>query len=236
MLDQATQERGSSIALLNCRSASLTSSGLDALERVISRSKYPVFATLRITGLHEKTRVEAAINFLGRFKSRLKELDLNGDPETRWLLQLVRAFPLRIDFPVLEKLRVVQTTTLWGSQVDDEFSNDTRHWLTLMVSVPPQPLTRLKYLELIILLLPQDVSAIIEAIDLSAMEELLLAKTLITQEQRERLVDRITDDSMPPLPLSYLNLDIRMKSWAYIGSTQALWKKLRAKFPLIKGR
>ncbi|KAF9357468.1 hypothetical protein BGX34_009363 [Mortierella sp. NVP85] len=241
LLDQATRERDSSIAVFNCCSASLTSSGLDALERVISRSKYPFSATLRVFDLHDKARVEAAIIFLGRFNSRLKGLYLYGKPETRWVLQIVRAFPTRSDFPVLEEFSIGRETppfTAYIAGVQEEFSNDAHQWIASMVSVPPEPLTRLKSFGLLsIHLLPQDVGALIEAIDLSTLVELRLIETGITQEQLERLIGRITDDSAPALPLTNLYFGTNLCNRANLcnqACTRALWKKLGVKFPMIE--
>ncbi|KAK3806761.1 MAG: hypothetical protein J3Q66DRAFT_375085 [Benniella sp.] len=78
-------------------------------------------------------------------------------------------------------------------------------WITSMVSVSPQPLTRLKKYAVEGISLPQQgMSALIEAIDLSALEELYFLRIKFSEELFKTLVDRIADDGAPSLPLEHL--------------------------------
>jgi hypothetical protein len=235
LLDQATQApRGSSIAFLDFHSGSLTPSGMDALERVINRSTCTVSVQLAISGLGVNSRRKAALLFLRRFKSRLTSLHLSGENEKKWLPNLIRAFSARDAFPVLEELYITreELPDKGGLEdVDQAFSSLALGWIITMVSVPPQPRSRLKSFGMFgITLLPQDMSALIEVIDLSALEELHL-DTSITEDQLKVLVDRLTDDRTPSLPIRVLEI------WSRLSidddTTCALWAKLCEKIPQI---
>ncbi|KAK3815375.1 MAG: hypothetical protein J3Q66DRAFT_208502 [Benniella sp.] len=235
LLDQATQApRGSSIAFLNCHSATLTPSGMDALERVISRSTCTVSVQLEVYGLRVNSRRKSALLFLHRFKSRLTSLHLSGENERKWLPNLMRAVSARDDFPVLEELyiRNEEVPDKAGLEdIDQAFSSLALGWISTMVSVPPQPQPRLKSFGMFgISLLHQDMSALIEVIDLSALEELHL-HTSITEDQLKVLVDRITDDSTPSLPIRVLGIWCRLS--IDDDTKRALRTKLREKIPQI---
>jgi hypothetical protein len=233
LLDEATKTWGSSIAYLAFFSTILTPSGLDALERVVHRSKHLTSVRLDLSQLHSETRLRKAIDLVRRFQGRLKGLRLSGELVWAWLGHLARAFPVRSDFPMLEELHIECPTRLTcGADNLRVLPCTSLQWITCMVSAPLPPLTRLKRFGIFNVPLQQrDMSSLIEAIDLSAMVELRLVGTGITQEQLERLVDRITDDNMPALPLTCLDLGTNPCSQA---STRALWEKLRIKFPLIR--
>ncbi|KAK3815379.1 MAG: hypothetical protein J3Q66DRAFT_441512 [Benniella sp.] len=208
LLDDITQERGSRITYLDCWSSSLTGFGLGVMGRVISRSNHVPLVRMRLSGLHEESRLEAAIEFLGRFKNQVEGLYLLGDAITKWLPRLARAFPVKEDFPLLKELSI-EFETLQGSsyRVEDEFSCIAREWITSMLSVPQEPFTQLESFSLLnVPLTHQDTSSLIKAIDLSSLEVLVLSNAGITQLHFTLLVNRIIDENGPSLPLRLLDL------------------------------
>ncbi|KAF9357466.1 hypothetical protein BGX34_009361 [Mortierella sp. NVP85] len=237
LLDRATETPlCPSIAFLECHSASLTPGGLDALERVFIRSTYPVSVRLKINGLHVNSHWRGVVLFLHRFKSRLTSLHLSGENEKKWLPNLMRVFSTRDDFPVLEELHIKSEGWPYGARLEDNdqaFSSLALGWITAMVSVPPQTQSRLKSFGIFgVSLLPQDMSALIEVIDLSTLEELHL-RSSITEDQLKALVDRITDDSTPSLPLKVLEV-LEVSRFTRDNATKrALRAKLRQKVPQI---
>ncbi|KAF9357464.1 hypothetical protein BGX34_009359 [Mortierella sp. NVP85] len=235
LLDLATQApQGSSIALLDCHSALLTPSGMDALERVVSRSTCPVSVQLELSGLRVNSRRKGALLFLHRFESRLTSLHLSGENEKKWLPNLMRAFSARDDFPMLEDLYIRSEEVpdeVGPEAIDQAFSNLFLGWISTMVSVPRPSQSRLKNFGMFgISLLPQDMRAFIEAIDLSALEELHL-HTNITEDQLKVLVGRITDDSTPSLPIRVLGIWCRLS--IDDETKRALRAKLRERIPQI---
>jgi hypothetical protein len=208
LLDEATRKRGSCIAYLDCWSSSLTGFGLYAMERVIGRSRYLTSVRMKLSGLHDKSRVKVAIGILRRLKHQVEGLYLLGDEITKWLPRLARAFPVRDDFPLLKELSIEFETLQRSSyRVEEEFSCIAREWITSMVSVPPEPFTQLESFSLLnVPLSHQDTSSLIKAIDLSSLEVLVLSNARITQLHFALLVNRIVDENGPSLPLRLLDL------------------------------
>jgi hypothetical protein len=103
LLDEVTQERGSIIEYLALAPCQLSGTGLNALDRVITRSQKFVSVELFLLGLDKEDQLKKALPVLGRYNNRLKSLYLRGEA-TGWLKRLAEAFPDKDDFPVLEGL------------------------------------------------------------------------------------------------------------------------------------
>jgi hypothetical protein len=219
-----------SIIFLDCRSASMTSPGLDALERVLKRSTFPISVRLKLSDLHVDRRQKSAVLFLKYFKGRLKGLHLRGAKEEGWLSKLARNFPDRSDFPVLEDLYIGRQE-LYICDIQ-KLSSLTSGWIRTMASVPPQPLARLKSFRLSGLsLVPQDMTNLIAVIDFTVLVELRLGDDEVTEEQLELMVDRIILDDTPSLPLRLLQVECDF----LIKYGERSWKKkLHKKLPQIK--
>ncbi|KAF9357465.1 hypothetical protein BGX34_009360 [Mortierella sp. NVP85] len=226
LLDEITP-RCPSIEFLDCHSASLASPGLDALERILKRSTSPISVRLKLSDLHVDRRQKSAVLFLKYFKSRLKGLHLRGAEEEGWLPKLARTFPNRCDFPVLEDFYVGrQELYYYGIQ---KLSSLASRWIRTMVSVPPQPLARLKSFGFSgFSLVPKDMSDLISVIDFTALVELRLGDE-VTQEQLELLVDRIVIGDTPSLPLRLLQVECGFEDYERAGR-----KKIRKKLPQVK--
>ena len=224
LLNEITRQRGSNIAVFDCSSLSLTSSGLNALERVFNRSNNLVSIRLNSSEPHERERLKSAIKFARRFQDQLTSLRLSGKFERMWLPQLVSKFPLRSHFTVLEEFYIGRQESLGEiglhDNVQKQFSSLVLRWVASMVSVPSRRQTRLKSFGLSrIPLQQQDMSTLIKAIDLSTLVELRLMVAGTTQMQLERLADRIIDGSTP----------LKLLGLSYRADTCALREKLREK-------
>ncbi|KAK3815387.1 MAG: hypothetical protein J3Q66DRAFT_433225 [Benniella sp.] len=103
LLDELTQERGSIIEHLALDPYLLSRTGLNTLDRMITRSQKFVSVELFLKGLGKEDQLKKALPVLGRDNNRLQSPSLSGEA-TGWLKRLAEAFPDKDDFPVLEGL------------------------------------------------------------------------------------------------------------------------------------
>jgi len=134
------------------------------------------------------------------------------------LWRLLAFIPTRVSLPVMESFEL---------QPKFDFAHEFVHWIVAMVSSPPEnsaPRERWTSLRKIALcqvnLESRDWKAVIEAIDLSALERLDFQDSNITQEQIELLVNRISDHPSHSLPLA--TLDVGGTKFAETINSQAL--------------
>ncbi|KAG0225583.1 hypothetical protein B0O80DRAFT_424233 [Mortierella sp. GBAus27b] len=223
-LDNSTQIHGSHLAHLVFSPYSLTTAGLDAMDRVIKRSQSLVFTALDLDWLHEGSQQKkivpllrrhgASLNLI-RLAGNLSMIKLAGNPMDRWLPQVADNFPTRRSFPALEKLVV-------HFHSRQQFPQECVQWLVDMVSISPQALLwtgASRQAESLTATSPlaklqlsrtnfskREWERIIKAIDLSVLVELKIQKTNFSQEQLDLLLERITQVDTKPLPLEKLDL------------------------------
>ena len=224
ILDESVREKGSKMAHLNIAPTSLTTPGLDAMSRVINRSQGLTYLRLSLEDLGENNQREKALLLLGRHKDRLTSLRLVGWYVGSWLTPLSRTFPDRDGFPVLEEFFLECGKGLTG---------DTGQWITSMVSARPQPLTPVKVFGMKATeLWYKGFESLINAIDLSTLEELHIKNDDFSPEQLKLLVDRVADYGAPSMPLRLL--DINEEKLDNSANTHELFVSLREKVPEIK--
>ncbi|KAK3821120.1 MAG: hypothetical protein J3Q66DRAFT_438038 [Benniella sp.] len=132
--------------------------------------------------------------------------------------RLLTFIPTRISLPVMESFEL---------QPNFDFPHEFVQWIVAMVSSPPEnsaPREQWTSLRKIVLcqvnLDSKDWKAVIEAIDLSALERLDFRDSNITQEQIELLVNRISGHPSHSLPLA--TLDVEGTKFAETITPQAL--------------
>ncbi|KAF9344334.1 hypothetical protein BGX34_005772 [Mortierella sp. NVP85] len=224
LLDESIQEKGSKMAHLNIVPTSLTTPGLDAMSRVINRSQGLTYLRFSLESLrHQK---EKALLLLGRHKDRLTSLRLCGWYINEWLPPIARTFPDRDGFPVLEEFSV----ECWEMK---DLDGDSGQWIASMISARPKPLTPVKAFGIKAKTLwSKGFEAMINAIDLSTLEELHFNHQDFSLEQLKLLVGRIADYGAPSLPLRLL--DINGEKLDNSANTHELFVSLREKVPEIK--
>ncbi|KAF9349049.1 hypothetical protein BGX34_002093 [Mortierella sp. NVP85] len=218
LLDSATEKRGSRLTHLILSPPSLTTLGMDAMDRVIKRSQSLEFLWIWTVGLDEASRPEKALLLLGRYGEKLNRLTLNGNAFGEWLLPFTQALPTANSLP---RLNVVHVESAEKSQVPHEFVQ----WLVAVVPIPPRGstspggfitgtsqktctiLARLRtFLLYNVTLQPQDWETLIKAIDLSMLEELHLNSTNFSWEQLDLLLERITAADAKSVSLKVLQI------------------------------
>ncbi|KAF9363659.1 hypothetical protein BGX34_003592 [Mortierella sp. NVP85] len=210
LLDESVQEGGSKMAHLDMTPTSLATPGLDAMSRVINQSQGLTYLRLSLGTLQEENKKEKALLLLGRHKDRLTSLRLVGWHIETWLPQFSRAFPDRDGFPELAEffLECGSMNALELSSLLKAFGvNSTKPW-------------------------SKGFETMINAIDLSTLEELHLKFCDFPHEQLKLLVDRITAYGAPSLPLRLL--DINGEKLDNCADTHELFVSLREKIPEIK--
>ncbi|KAF9353440.1 hypothetical protein BGX34_011565 [Mortierella sp. NVP85] len=224
LLDQSVQEGGSRITHLDMAPTSLTTLGLDAMNRVINLSPYLTYLRLSFEKLGEKERLEKALDLLRRHKDRLTSLQLEGWGINSWLSRIANTFPKHA-FPALTEYFV---------HGDGVYLNDCR-WVTAMSSAQPQQRRSLKAFGVHVYLHLEQWGLLLKTIDLSALEELHFSTKNgggFTQQQLRLLVNHIVDNGAPSSPLRLLNLTgTEMPS---NDMTRELFARLREKVPDIE--
>jgi len=224
ILDESVQAKGSKLAHLDITPTCLTTPGLDAMSRVINRSQGLTYLRLSLEDLGENNQREKALLLLGRHKDRLTSLRLVGWYVSSWLTPLSRTFPDRDGFPMLAEFFLECGKGLIG---------DTGQWITSMVSARPQPLTPVKVFGMKATeLWYKGFESLINAIDLSTLEELHIKNDDFSPEQLKLLVDRVADYGAPSMPLCLL--DINGEKLDNSVNTHELFVSLREKVPKIK--
>ena len=129
LMDESTQEKGSRIAHLDMTPTSLTTPGLDAMNRVIDRSQGLTYLRLSLENLGKDQQEQKALDLLRRHKDRLTSLRLVDSD----LSSIADNFS-RDSFPLLEEFFVMTNYYLDASP----------EWIRSMVSVPPRQRTSLR--------------------------------------------------------------------------------------------
>jgi len=218
LLDNATEKRGSRLTHLILSPPSLTTLGMDAMDRVIKRSQSLEFLWIWTVGLDEASRPEKALVLFGRYGEKLDRLTLSSHSMGLWLLPFTRALPTTNSLPRLKAIRVECAVK---SQVPLEFVQ----WLVAAVPVLPSGSTsseafitgashktstilgRLQTFMLYnVTFQPQDWETLIKATDLSVLEELHLEKTNFSLGQLDLLLDCVAAADAKSVSLKVLGL------------------------------
>ncbi|KAG0207206.1 hypothetical protein BGX31_002615, partial [Mortierella sp. GBA43] len=221
-LDNSTRIHGSQLTHLVLSPLSLTTTGLDAMDRVMKRSQSLGFIALNLTWLEKEPQQQKVVPLLRRHGRRLNMIRLDGGSIESWLPQVAENFPTRSDLPVLDKL----TVRCYSRQ---QLSAACTQWLVAMVSTPPpmpgllsedshagspQQGTESSTVTTSLLKLRlstttftrQDWATLIKAIDFSVMVDLKIQKTNFSQEQLDLLLECIAHVDAESLPLEKLDL------------------------------
>jgi hypothetical protein len=199
LLDESTGQILSRIARLEITPTTLTTTGLDAMNRIINRSQALTHLRLALKDLRQEQQLEKALDLLRLHKGRVSSVHLSDWCEQGCLAKIKRVLPSRTRFPRLEEFSVECTN--WDSGPRDI----ARQWMVSMILTQTQHHASLKVLGVKIDLSPQDWVVVIKAIDLSTLEELRFDDCNFSQEQLKLLADRIAD-SRSLLPLKLLDL------------------------------
>ncbi|KAI8358150.1 hypothetical protein B0O80DRAFT_275118 [Mortierella sp. GBAus27b] len=133
LLDKTTTLHGSSLTYLALSQYSLTTAGLDAMDRVIKRSQKLDRLRLNLLALEDISQTEKAEHIFERYGARMNELWLQSDGYEPWLKRISNKFPTKTDFPLLD--HIVVDCTKEGAF----FPHDSVPWLTTMISSSPRP-------------------------------------------------------------------------------------------------
>ncbi|KAF9366718.1 hypothetical protein BGX34_009557 [Mortierella sp. NVP85] len=223
ILDDVTQIHDSSLTHLVLSPFSLTADGLDAMDRIIKRSRSLAYFWLYISNLKINGSQESAQTSLARYGEKLNKLSLYGGSITSWLPRLAHAFPTRSCFPSMSDIIICNNFD------KREFPHDCIQWLAAMVSPQPQPSgssmaqdsctgtpqqaaktimrTQLKAFSFYgVILHPQGWETLIKAIDFSTLESLHLDRTNFSLGQLDLLLGCIAGTVMKPVSLTSLSL------------------------------
>ncbi|KAG0222624.1 hypothetical protein BGX31_008983 [Mortierella sp. GBA43] len=106
VLDKVTEERGSNIKALTLDTTTLTTVGVECMERVIDRSQEPKLM-MCFSNLHEEHQLEKFERLIRRYGKILLGLTLYGESAHVWIPKVMTLCPTRTDFPVLSALALV---------------------------------------------------------------------------------------------------------------------------------
>ncbi|KAK3815355.1 MAG: hypothetical protein J3Q66DRAFT_344448 [Benniella sp.] len=228
LLDECTGRLTSSIAHLEITPTSLTTAGLDAMDRVINRSKGLTYLRLSLKSLRQVQQLEKALLLLERYKDRVTSIHMSDWYEDSCLAKIKRVLPDRSRFPRLEEFSVDCINWDHGPR------GTARQWIISMISAQTQhPTLPLKVLGVKIDLWPQDWESVIKAIDLSTLEELHIDNCNFSQVQLKLLADRIAD-SKTLLPLKLLNLKgSKAEKVGDTVATRAMMARIRQRAPQV---
>ena len=221
LLDDSTEERGSRLSQLRLSPFSLSTFGLDALDRVIKRSQHLTFLWLYCVSLEMESQSEKALLLLGRYGERLNRLSLCSCSMEKWLLPFTRALPTVNNLPKLDYLYmwcnskqqvppefiqwlVTATPDRLRPPVSNEGSSTGK---TLQTRKSCTMLDRLRTFTFsLVTLRPQDWEILIKAIDLSELKELYLSGTNFSSQQLDLLLERVVTADPKAVSLKVLGL------------------------------
>ncbi|KAF8940798.1 hypothetical protein BGZ58_004712 [Dissophora ornata] len=223
LLDSKTEDKGSKLTSLMLIPSSLTPTGLECMVRVIGRSKGLERLGFTLQKLHDEDRRMAAARILDPHKGIISSLLLEGSAADSWIPEIEAACSCRSDVRNLDTFKLVCSDSQDVWQDNQELSLDRAQWIAAMVSSPPvlspilpafesilelpQAWRSLQEIQLHFLRLsPQGWSAVIEAIDLSALETLSLDDTNFSLEQLQLLIKRIPEPNTSAVPLKVVSL------------------------------
>ncbi|KAF9898074.1 hypothetical protein BX616_004531, partial [Lobosporangium transversale] len=133
VLDESTQEEGSSLRGLLIDCTSLTMAGLDYIDRIIERSKGLEQLRLRLSNLADKEQQERCKRLVKSYASRLNGLTRVGDAiEIEWTPELAQWLPLRQDLPELQ---------VFDQPFAGEVSSECVQWIANMIGAHQGPKT-----------------------------------------------------------------------------------------------
>ncbi|KAK3818930.1 MAG: hypothetical protein J3Q66DRAFT_368966 [Benniella sp.] len=229
----AVKDRGSRITTLSFSPSHLSIAGMNVLDEIIEMSPNVVSIGMSYFTFENSTILSKVENSLMRYKAQIYYLYLSWTTTEYWLSQITRIIPTRDVLPKMGAL------TLYG--YNDKLSKDCVTWIVAMISAPPQPssatalpepLTRLKRIELrMIVLPPEDWESVIRAIDLTELEWLDLHTSNFAQDQLKLLVNQIIDNVSSQARV--LSLCIKKKLFEQ-EEARTLCATLRQKAPLVK--
>ncbi|KAF9354672.1 hypothetical protein BGX34_010881 [Mortierella sp. NVP85] len=248
VLDDITMEKGSRLEVLRFSPHSLTSSGLDCLDRVIHRSENFRAVGLFLHNLEDDGQVAAAGLLLRRYEKTLDYLGLYGN-SLKWLPKLGLLTLAGCRFSRLET---------FGLAPDPRCSVPSTcvPWIANMVSASRQPgfssppvsprrqefrldaeaidsWPSLKHVSLQRLVFrPEDWKVIIEAMNIPMLEHMDFKGSNFSQEQLKVLIDRIPDNGVSTIPLKVL--DVADTDLPKGPDTRALLGILQRKAPFVK--
>ncbi|KAF9349863.1 hypothetical protein BGX34_001556 [Mortierella sp. NVP85] len=229
LLDECTGRLTSSIVHLDITPTSLTTAGLDAMNRVINRSKGLTYLRLTLKNMRKGQQLEKALLLLERYRDRVTSVHMSDWYEDSCLAKIKRVLPDRSRFPRLEEFSVDCINWDRGPR------GTARQWIISMISAQTQPPTPpLKVLGVKIHLWPQDWEAVINAIDFSKLQELHFDNCNFSEVQLKLLADRITGSKTLLLPLKLLNLKgSKVEKVDNAVDTRAMIVRIRQRAPQI---
>jgi hypothetical protein len=215
-LDKVTEEKGSKIEELILHLASLTTDGIECMERVINRSQELERLTLVFDNLHEERCLEKFELLVRRYGKRLTGLVLHGESPNVWVPTVMTLCPTRTDLPTLKSFGLSahgEDSFTRPISESHQLSRDCAQWIAAMVSGSSQPRSalsslliqsaitpmpsapRLDPLSLVDLseayLQPEGWKIVIRALDLSVLTGLWVNRTF-TLDTLKLLVSHIT--------------------------------------------
>jgi hypothetical protein len=256
ILDDIPNTRTSQLERLWIRSKSEAGSGLDRLDKIISRS--PNFKDLGLyVDLRDENQFKTAQSLLGRHGQIISALNLENYSFEGYSW-LTSTFPTRDSFPTLVSLEIRP----WKEFIE---VLTFLPWITTMVSTPSPRSTSPSQLQssssnvgdkgninhefkstgswtpLRKIMLSQikpgskEWMALIDAIDLSTLEDLDLLFTNFSQVQLELLMDRISVYSPSTVPLKTLDISFTyLVENTHPQALEAMLAELRRKAPLVR--
>jgi hypothetical protein len=233
--------KGSRLARFDLDPSSLTTPGLQALERILKRIQRTVDFRLALSNLEKRGQVEKGHLLLTRHGQMLRALELHGNSPEQWLPRISASIPTRDS---LQRLTSLQLKFLSNSDVPQ----GSIPWIMAMMALPSkdsqssqtlahdfgaqatgtETMTAWTGLRKIgfcnIKLQPQAWKSVIEAIDFTELRHLDLRQSNVSREQLKLLIDRLPDKA----PLETIDLDQRI-----IGTllTRPMMTQLRKKAP-----
>ncbi|KAF8930580.1 hypothetical protein EDD21DRAFT_222845 [Dissophora ornata] len=207
-LDDATEKSGSRLVSLVVDPTSLTRSGLESVDRIVERSQNLEKLELK-QDLNTSDQRENVEYLLSRLGKRLTDLSLRASYSSeRWCPMLKKLCPTRQALPNLTAFRMSCVCDIPRSGVEWILAMSTPP--PLQVSSPLSPLWRsLSKIQLQhIRLRREDWRALIEEIDITALEELDVSNSNFSLEEFKALANCIPDGivSVVEVPLKVLNL------------------------------
>ena len=247
LLDESMQENGSRIARFDITPTSLTSPGLEAMNRVIDQSQGLTYLRLCLENLSTYGQEDRALSLLRRHKDRLTSLRLGGVNLETWLPKSSDVFEDG-GFPVLEEFFVESSLTIQLRNSEQQYHGQSYYSaqrnnrgqqpvqignsLAQMVNAISRQKIPLKVIGADLNLPSQYWASLIQAIDLSTLEELHLNTNFIQQSQLTPLADRIASSGVAPLPLKVL--DFKGDESQVRNATREVLARIQEKAPQVK--
>ncbi|KAF9997724.1 hypothetical protein BGZ79_008564 [Entomortierella chlamydospora] len=235
VLDEVTMEKHFTVTTLIMDSGTLSSTGIGHMVQVIDRLMQLDNLGLSFNDLEDKYRLEKLEYLLKRHGKKLNALTLYVGGAEKWMPGLAESFPKRAEFP---RLRDFQICCYDGAP----FPRNCIQWVSDMISNPvhfPTPLSgdRMQDQDSVTeqsprhsidttetcqhlkkfcfedaLLRPEDWATVIEALDMSELEDLSFQWSNISLEQLEHLGVRLASSTEDGSTTSSLSLDLRNTS------------------------